>query len=206
MPNRTERDAITAASASEAAQGKKEAEDIAHRAVIAKDVDELRTAVVTLASRVSSLSEALTAVNEIQQRQTATERATKEVQEKADATEKQTASLAASVIPREEQEYKEALRLEQEKKARKDTVFKIYQSVGLLIIVIAVAILGLVNYQQGQRGALYKVCVQRNVQDQKVLQVLTSRDPAAPPPTALQLRNLETLKDAFAVSDCEKLR
>lgn len=206
MSSRAEREAVTIATQAEAERSKKEADDILQAAVTAKDVDELRTAVVTLANRVSSLSTALTAVNEIQQRQTETERKTAAIQKDAASAKKAAEDLAENTVTKADAAAAAEAQLEKEKYVRKETMTRIYQSVGVVSLIFLAFIVGLINYQQGKQGALYTVCQQRNVQNQKVLSVLTRQDPAAPPLTEVQKKNVQELRDAFAVTDCRKLK
>lgn len=206
MSSRAEREAVTIASRAEAAKGKQEADEILQAAVTARDVEELRGAVVTLASRVTSLSDALTAVNEIQQRQTETERKTAAIEKDAASAKKVADHLQENTVTKADAAAAAKIQLEKEKVARKETMTKIYQSVGAVSLVFLAIIVGLINYQQGKQSSLYTVCQQRNVQNQKVLMVLTRTDPSRPPLTATQQKNLNDLRDAFAVTDCKKLK
>jgi len=206
VSSRAEREAVTAVTKAEAAKSKQEAENIIQAAVTAKDVDELRTAVVTLAGRVTSLSDALTAVNEIQQRQTETERKTAAIEKDAASAKQVAIELADTTVTKVDAAKAAQAQLEKEKHARKETMTKIYQSVGAVSLLFLAIIVGLVNYQQGKQSSLYTVCQQRNIQNQKVLTVLSRTDPSYPPPTEVQKKNLQDLRDAFAVTDCGKLK
>lgn len=206
MSSRAEREAVTLATKAEAARSKKEADDIIAAAVTAQDIEELRGAVVTLASRVTSLSDALTAVNEIQQRQTETERKTAAIEKDAASAREVAADLRDNTVTKADAAAAAKAQLEKERMARRETMHRIYQTAGAVSLVFIGIIIGLVNYQQGKQGSLFTVCQQRNHQNEKVLAVLTRRDPSLPPPTAVQLQNIQDLREAFKIVDCGALK
>ena len=188
--------------ASRAERGESRADDAAVVAVSATEVEELRSAVVRLASHVTSLSNALTAVNEIQLRQTETERKTAVIQKEAVEAKKIAVQLANTTVSKEEIQKAHS----EQNLARHQTLHRIYLITAGLLLVMGATAFGVVLFQKSQQSAVYRVCVQRNVQNAAVSEVLTHREPGAPPLTASQQKNLQTLRDAFKVVDCNQLR
>lgn len=111
------------------------------------EVDELRNAVIGLAGRVNSLSEALTTVNDIQIRQIATER-------KADAAAETVRAVEEVIVPREEHERRWREEQEDLIRLRKQIRRKTYISGAAFFILSMIALgvaCGLMLYNQHQQ-------------------------------------------------------
>jgi hypothetical protein len=118
------------------------------------EVDELRNAVVGLAGRVNSLSEALTTVNDIQIRQIATERETTAIKKTATEAAKTVRAVEEIVVPRDEHEKRWRAEQEDLIRLRKQIRRKTY-IVGTIYFILSLALLslatGLILWNQSQQ-------------------------------------------------------
>lgn len=147
---------------------------------VKRDIDELRAAVLGLSNQITTLSAALTAVNDLQESQIT-----------------KTAHIEANAVTKEEAE-------KQAHQVRKQVATRLAWALLIVVLVLGSFIGGLFKYQHDQRSALYKVCVARNDQNTKVYSVLRP-DPTRPM-TPEQAKALAILKDAFKPLNCEGVK
>lgn len=209
MTSRAEREGVSAASAAEARQAKKTADDIMAAAVSASDVEELRGAVVTLAGRVTSLSEALVAVNEIQQRQSETERKTAAIQKDADKAKKTVETLVDTAATKTELH---ASKKEQEQVTldfRKATLQRIYTTGILMVLGLALLVGGYIQHETSLSNTRAKECLGQQYSTRIIAQFVRSQidietqnkfiDDAL---RAKRIQSLTELGNAFPIPDC----
>lgn len=203
MSTRAEREALDASNLAKA--NKKEAEEVRRRAVQAKDVEELRSSVLVLADRVGDLSDALITLNDMQVRQAVTEHKTDTIEKSVNVTKKATEELveaAATKIDLHEAK-KEQARTTLE--FRKSTLARIYTTGILMVLFLIIGVGLLYQYQQAHHQAVVNLCLDRNKQNQIIIDILdgfSRANPTAPGTDSVRagLSNFQSL-----IIDCDKL-
>lgn len=172
--------------------------------VSSKDVDELRTAVVTLATRVTVLSEALTLVNEVQARQIVNEKKTEEIEKTAHRAKQEASDLAVEVDSAKQQIRDKSAG---DEVFRRKALTRIFTTAAALLVLLTLGVGGAVAFTASRSQAARDTCEARNQQNVVIIDILQGSIQDAPDKLAPNVVNVQTGIDKFKalIVDCDKL-